>query len=114
MTPEKMFEVALVKELKKSGIFAHHFDAVGCDGWPDIIALKNNECLLLECKYHTLKLRDDQAALHIALSLSNNFNRIFTVSRMDHYYMLVDSCFRQYEHKFNNLVELVKAIDKEF
>jgi hypothetical protein len=114
MTPEKQFETNLIKQLKLQGVFAHHFDAVGCDGWPDILALKNNECVLIECKYHTLELRDEQYAFHELLKARYGFNRIYIVSRMaDERYILVDSCFKGNEYEFSSVTKLAKAINKE-
>ena len=113
MNQEKQFEMSLVKELKKRGVFAHHFDAVGCDGWPDVLALKNNECLLIECKYHTLDLRDEQYAFHALLKAKYGFNRIFSCSRMEQGYIVKDTCFPDYEHHYANIYELSDMINKE-
>jgi Holliday junction resolvase len=114
MTPEKQFETNLIKQLRIAGAFAHHFDVVGCDGWPDILVLKNNECVLLECKYHTTELRDEQYAFHELLKAKYGFNRIYIVSKMsDENYCLIDSCFKSNEYRFSSVTKLARAIDKE-
>jgi hypothetical protein len=62
MKPEKKFEDDVIKELQKRGWFAHHFDAVGVDGWPDILALRGNQQRLIELKAGS-KIRKEQLAL---------------------------------------------------
>jgi hypothetical protein len=88
MTPEKRFENRLCEGLKKVGIFARHFDTVGLDGWPDITVLHNDSYYLIECKYHTCKLRDDQKALHARLLIAYGITKIIQVSELhDEFYV---------------------------
>lgn len=76
MTPEKKFENKLIKELNRQGIFAHHVDMVGCDGFPDIICLCKNRSLLIECKWGTDHVRATQAAFYQKLQNQNGFGGV--------------------------------------
>jgi hypothetical protein len=69
LTPEKKFEQEIISELTRRGWFAHHFDANGVDGWPDILALKDGQYILIEVKCGSA-LRKEQTALHMVLSQS--------------------------------------------
>jgi Holliday junction resolvase len=80
--PEKAFERNLIAALEKRGAFAHHFDAVGCDGWPDLVVLKDDRCALVECKYNTVTLRKDQAAFRILLADRYNFRKVITAAKL--------------------------------
>jgi len=87
---EKAFEDKLIAEFERRGAFAHHFDANGCDGWPDILVLRDNRAALVECKWKTMKVRKDQAALHLALVLQHDFTNIYVVSTMEDGYYFHD------------------------
>ena len=88
---EKKFEDALVKELERRMVFCHHFDAIGCDGWPDLLLLKNNRCLLVECKYNTLALRKDQEAFRVLLHSRYGFDQhVVAVKRPNGYVIVLD------------------------
>jgi len=63
MAPEKRLEEEIITELHKRGWWAHHFDAVGVDGWPDILAIRGTEFRLIEVKAGTA-LRNTQRGLH--------------------------------------------------
>lgn len=84
MTPEKQFENDLVKTLVKKGVFAHHFDAIGCDGFPDVVALGGNSCVLVECKHETTSRRTEQIAFSLRMSQTFAFNKMMTVCKMTH------------------------------
>lgn len=73
MTPEKKFEGQIIEELNKRGWFAHHFDANGYDGWPDILALRGDEFRLIEVKAGTA-LRPSQTSLHATLRNLRDIN----------------------------------------
>ena len=61
--PERRFENLLAKALMDRGLFAHHVDMDGCDGWPDLVVLgRGRRCLLVECKYGDEDLRPTQKA----------------------------------------------------
>lgn len=71
MKPEKKFEQEIIREFKANGWFAHHFDANGLDGWPDILAIRGTSARLVEVKAGT-RLRKEQIAFHSTLSHSFN------------------------------------------
>lgn len=81
MPPEKRFESNLIQALRRRGCFAHHFDAIGCDGWPDILVLKDGKSCLIECKYHTMNLRDEQVAFHTWLADIVGFKQVATATQ---------------------------------
>jgi hypothetical protein len=82
MTPEKKFERDLIADLQGRGCFAHHIDTIGCDGFPDLLVLKDDDCLLLELKYMTSALRTEQVAFRRFLGLVNNFHEILEVVKL--------------------------------
>jgi hypothetical protein len=63
MKPERKLEAELVAAFKERGWFAHHFDVIGIDGWPDILALRGASYRLIECKTGT-RMRKEQKAFH--------------------------------------------------
>jgi hypothetical protein len=73
VTPEKRFESQIVAKLEARGWFAHHFDANGVDGWPDILAVSNDRFLLIEVKAGT-KIRKAQKAFHALLEQTYGVN----------------------------------------
>lgn len=113
MTPEKRFENRLCAGLKEAGIFARHFDTVGLDGWPDITVLHNNSYFLIECKYHTCKLRDDQKALHAHLLIAYGIANVIQVSELyNEFYVCVhdSSGFVTWDMHIPTFSELVAFI----
>ena len=102
MTPEKTFENALVAELQERGCFAHHIDTIGCDGFPDLIVLKDDDCLLLELKYNTSELRTEQVAFRRYLASINNFHEVLEIVKLKKGYVSIynDECFsHSYTHE---------------
>ena len=91
MTAEHVFENQLINLLRNKGIFAHHFDANGVDGWPDILCLHRNTSMLIEVKYRTIKLRTDQTAFRIYMRSLFGYINIFTVAKMDAEFLFIDS-----------------------
>jgi Holliday junction resolvase len=81
LSPEKRFENELCAELMRRGVFAHHFDANGVDGWPDILAMRDDRVALIECKYDTEKLRTEQVAMHTRLMVQYGMDRVYTAIR---------------------------------
>jgi Holliday junction resolvase len=90
MTPEKKFENRLNMHLAERGIFAVHVDLPGHDGFPDLLLLAHNRCMLIECKYGTKTLRTSQMAFHQTLEKVYNFTRVLTVADMDGAYACIE------------------------
>ena len=61
MKPERKLEQQLIKAFEEKGWFAHHFDVIAMDGWPDILAIHGDRFFLIECKAGT-KIRTTQQA----------------------------------------------------
>jgi len=71
MTPERKLERELIKAFEEKGWFAHHFDVVAMDGWPDILAIRGNKFVLIECKAGT-NIRTTQQAFFEKMLLKYN------------------------------------------
>jgi hypothetical protein len=110
VTPEKKFENDLIRELKKLGVFAHHFDAVGCDGWPDLILLGEERTMLIECKYGTAELRKEQNAFWIELEKKYHWSMVYAVCKnRDGTYLFFDPIHDVWE-KQDHITALAKTI----
>ena len=114
MTPEKKFENAIIAALKEKKIYARHFNTIGQDGWPDILAIKKNKVLLIECKYNTMALRSDQKAFHSYLIREYGITNIVQVCDMEDHYIMrlhdsLGSCVGGYS--FDTLPELIVNLE---
>jgi Holliday junction resolvase len=108
MKAERKLELELIKALNQAGWFAHHFDIIGTDGWPDILALKRNTYALIECKAGT-KLRKEQIAFHIYLK--ENFEiSIFLIEQIgEQYVVTLDNKVKHFQA--GNIKSVIGYID---
>jgi len=109
MTPERNLERRLTMALQARGIWAHHIDIIGCDGWPDILAMRDDHFLLIEVKAGTQKLRPAQSAFHAMLQVKHHCDNVVTVCAISDTFRVNHQTFRQ---TFDDFTECVSYLER--